>query len=79
MNSSPGTIKCVGETEIANISVSTHSMSLSYLIKYLKDSFDFELLFIGIEPFSMNFGENLSPEIIKSVSYIKEVIISCLN
>jgi len=79
MDSNPGTIKCIQEDEIANINVSTHSMSLSYLIKYLKNDFDFELLFIGIEPFSMGLGEKLSPVIIKSVNNVKKSIVSYLN
>ncbi|MCL2687168.1 MAG: hydrogenase maturation peptidase HycI [Methanobrevibacter sp.] len=79
MDSNPGTIKCINENEIANINASTHSMSLSYLIRYLKNDFDFELLFIGIEPFSMNLGEELSPVIVKKANSIKEIIIPYLN
>lgn len=78
MGSEPGTIKFIEEDEIANISVSTHSMSLSFLIKYLKKDIDFELLFIGIEPFSMNLGEELSSEIIEKAIYIKDIIIPYL-
>ncbi len=40
MNMNPGEVNIVSKENIVNISVSTHSMSLAYLIKYLESSSD---------------------------------------
>jgi hydrogenase 3 maturation protease len=79
MNSDPGSIKLLNTDEIANVSVSTHSMSLSYLIKYLKNDLEFNFLFIGIEPFSMNLGDQLSPKVLDSVNHVKNILLSVLT
>jgi len=79
MDSEPGTIKSVKKDEIANINTSTHSMSLSFLIKYLENDIDFKFLFIGIEPLAMNLGEELSEKILKSVNFLENTIVSSLG
>ena len=79
MNSDPGTIKSVKKDEIANINASTHSMSLSFLIKYLENDIDFEFLFIGIEPLNMDLGEDLSEKVLKSVNSLENTIVSSLS
>ncbi len=50
MGLAPGEFKTVNEDEFANIGISTHSMSLSYFVKFLNHD---NVLFIGIEPHSM--------------------------
>ncbi|WP_342765750.1 hydrogenase maturation peptidase HycI [Methanobrevibacter sp. TMH8] len=78
MGSNPGTIKFVNKENIANINTSTHSMSLSFLIKYLENDMDFKFLFIGIEPLTMDLGDDLSKEVLKSLESVKDMIISVL-
>jgi hydrogenase 3 maturation protease len=79
MNTKPGTIKSVKKDEIANINVSTHSMSLSYLIKYLELDNEFNILFIGIEPLSIELKQGLSVEVLKSSDILKNIIFSIIN
>ena len=50
MNKKPGQIEIYLKENISNVSISTHSMSLSYMVKYLELENQFELIFIGIEP-----------------------------
>lgn len=50
MGLSPGDYKIVNEEDFANIGISTHSMSLSYFVKFLDND---NILFIGIEPKSL--------------------------
>ena len=50
MGLAPGEFKIVDEEDFADIGISTHSMSLSYFIKFLNND---NVLFIGIEPESM--------------------------
>ncbi len=61
MNEGPGKIKIVKKEEVAGVSISTHSMSLSYLVNYLELEKPYNILFIGIEPESMELGQGLSP------------------
>ena len=63
MNKEAGEINIVNKDNIVDISISTHSMSLSYLIKYLELEKDFNILFIGIEPEIMDLSFELSPKI----------------
>lgn len=67
MNEGPGKIKLVKKEEVAGVSISTHSMSLSYLVNYLEIEKPYNILFIGIEPESMELGKGLSP-LVKSSS-----------
>ncbi len=53
----PGEIKIVDKEDFASIGISTHSMSLSYFVKYLEKDTDFKVIFVGIEPETMDWGE----------------------
>jgi len=63
MNMEAGEINIVNKDNIVDISISTHSMSLAYLIKYLELEKDYNILFIGIEPEIMDLSFELSPKI----------------
>ncbi|WP_067146137.1 hydrogenase maturation peptidase HycI [Methanobrevibacter olleyae] len=67
MNKEAGEINIVNKDNIVDISISTHSMSLAYLIKYLELENEFEILFIGIEPKIMDLSFELS-DIVKETS-----------
>ena len=63
MNREAGEINIVDKENIVDISISTHSMSLAYLIKYLQLEKEYDILFIGIEPEKMDLSFDLSPKI----------------
>ncbi|WP_407392322.1 hydrogenase maturation peptidase HycI [Methanobrevibacter sp.] len=63
MNCEPGEIRIVDKNDFANIGISTHSMSLSYFVKYLEKDTDFKVIFVGIEPETMDWGEKLTPKV----------------
>ena len=63
MNREAGEINIVDKENIVDISISTHSMSLAYLIKYLQLEKEYDILFIGIEPEKMDLSFELSPKI----------------
>lgn len=50
MGLNPGDYKIVDKDDFVNIGISTHSMSLSYFVKFLNQD---NILFIGIEPESL--------------------------
>ena len=63
MKREAGEINIVNKDNIVDISISTHSMSLAYLIKYLEQEKEYNILFIGIEPEVMDLSFELSPKI----------------
>ncbi len=66
MDSNPGEIKIVDSQDFANIGISTHSMSLSYFVKYLQQGNDFKIIFVGIEPESMDYSDKPTEVVEKS-------------
>ena len=76
MNEEAGFIKIVNKEDISNVSISTHSMSLSYLIKYLEQDIDFKLIFIGIQPENMDLTFELSDKIKDSSDVIVDLLFS---
>lgn len=57
MAGKPGEIRIVDKDDFTDIGISTHSMSLSYFVKYLEKENDLKVIFIGIEPETMDWGE----------------------
>lgn len=58
MGGKAGDMKVVDENDFASIGISTHSMSLSFFVKYLQQDCDFKIIFVGIEPESMDYADN---------------------
>ena len=63
MGGRPGDMKIVDKYDFANIGISTHSMSLSFFVRYLEKDTDFKIIFIGIEPESMDYSEELTENV----------------
>ena len=76
MNEEPGFIKIVNKEDISNVSISTHSMSLSYLVKYLEIEIDFKLIFIGIQPKDMDLTFELTDTIKNSSDTLVDLLFS---
>lgn len=74
MGTEPGEIKIVDKEDFANIGISTHSMSLSYFVKYLEMDNDFKVIFVGIEPETMDWGENPTANVEKTAYRFIEVL-----
>ena len=66
MKRQAGEINIVNKDNIVDISISTHSMSLAYLIKYLQLEKEYNILFIGIEPEIMDLSFELSDNVKES-------------
>lgn len=58
MGGEAGDMKVVDENDFTSIGISTHSMSLSFFVKYLQQDCDFRIIFVGIEPESMDYADN---------------------
>lgn len=78
MEKEPGHIRLVKKEEIANYSISTHAMPISFLIKYLESIVDAQIILIGIQPKNMNMAQNnlkhniISKEVEKSIEELVE-------
>ncbi|KZX13510.1 hydrogenase maturation peptidase HycI [Methanobrevibacter filiformis] len=79
MDDVPGFIKLITKEQIANYSPSTHSMSLSVIIKYLESKIDFNILLVGIQPETMGFAEDISSVVLNSISTLEELFISSIK
>lgn len=79
MDGKPGDMKIVNKYDFANIGISTHSMSLSFFVRYLEKGNDFRIIFVGIEPESMDYDDNLTENVEKSalefINILKEIIL----
>ncbi len=79
MNGNPGDMQIVDKDDFSNIAISTHSMSLSYFVKYLEKDNDFKIIFVGIEPESLDYGENLTENVEKTafdfINILKGIIL----
>jgi len=75
MGISPGEFRKVPLEKITDEdSFNSHSPGIIELIRYLNE-FIPEIIFIGIEPASMEFGEGVSPEVQEGISRLEEIII----
>lgn len=63
MKMAPGDIKLVQKDEIANYSISTHAMPLSFMIRYIETFTDASVLLIGIQPKNIELYEDISDEV----------------
>ena len=66
MDSQPGDMKIVNKDDFAEIGISTHSMSLSFFVRYLEKDTDFKIIFVGFEPETMDWGEKPTPKVEKA-------------
>ena len=90
MNRNPGEVNIVSKENIVNVSISTHSMSLAYLIKYLESNLndetlnseknfnDFKMLFVGIEPEIMDLSFDLTESVKESCDNLINIIVDLI-
>jgi len=63
MGKSPGTVSLIDTKDIGGITFSTHSFSLGKIADYFQKETGAKIVFLGIEPKALGFGEALSPEL----------------
>ena len=68
MDSKPGDMRIVSKDEFANIGISTHSMSLSFFVRFLEKDTDIKIIFVGIEPETMDWGTKPTANVEKSAN-----------
>ena len=66
MDSQPGDMKIVNKNDFADIGISTHSMSLSFFVRYLEKDTEIKIIFVGIEPETMDWGDKPTDKVEKA-------------
>ncbi len=78
MKKAPGSVRMVHKEEISKYSISTHSMPISFLIKYLEIGTGAKIALIGIQPQSMELGQEMNIEVEKSANIVLLMLKSIL-
>ena len=78
MDSQPGDMQIVNKYEFANIGISTHSMSLSFFVRYLEKDNDIRIIFVGIEPETMDWGVTPTPDVQASADEFINILKECV-
>ncbi len=68
-----GSIRIIPHDQIDDTSIGTHMLPLSHLIHYLSSDIP-EILFIGIQPETIEPGERLSPAVQDAAAVLIEVL-----
>jgi len=70
----PGFTMLIGPEDAGGVSFSSHMLPVKMMVDYLLGALKCEIIIAGIQPKSLEFGENVSEEVNKSVSKIVEII-----
>jgi hydrogenase 3 maturation protease len=73
MGLSPGEFRIVIESAIEDVSIGTHQLPLSHLITYLR-SYATHIIFIGIQPRTVEMGAEMSAEVKEGASKLIKVL-----
>lgn len=79
MNAQPGDMKFIAKEEISQYNVSTHSMPISFLIKYLETTSSFKIILLGMQPENMELGEEITENVKISVNNLINIFKTILN
>jgi hydrogenase maturation protease HycI len=77
-NHAPGTIFVVDRAAITDDEVSTHRISLVYLVRYLEESIGSRVLVVGIEPKTLAEGAPMTPAVARAVETLSEFLADSL-
>ena len=75
----PGTIFFVEKAGISDNEVSTHRISLLYLVRYLEESIGSRVLVLGIEPEALAEGAPMTPVVARAVETLSEFLADSLQ
>lgn len=75
----PGSIFLINSREVDGVSFSTHMLPVKMIVDYFLESLKCEVIIIGIQPKSLEFGETVSGEVKKSAKQIADAILQILH
>jgi hydrogenase maturation protease HycI len=71
----PGSYQLLTETDIQHTGFSTHTLSLSVFMQYLKEASEAEVYLLGVQPRSTDLGQGLTPQLEESLEEIVDLIV----
>jgi hydrogenase 3 maturation protease len=72
MDQKPGSILLIDPQVVEGVSFSTHMLPVKMIVDYFLESLKCEIIIIGIQPKSLEFGEIVSEEVKKSTKQIAD-------
>lgn len=79
LGESPGSVRLLDAAEIGGMSSSTHTLPLGVIADYLTRDLGCRVLFLGLQPKSVAFGEGLSREVSSAVAETTEALACALG
>jgi len=70
----PGELRVVQLEKMMESATSTHNLSLHYMIRFLKEEWDGDAILVGIQPASMNIGDEVCAEVAEGVDKLAEIL-----
>jgi hydrogenase 3 maturation protease len=74
MDQKPGSIMLIEPQVVEGVSFSTHMLPVKMIVDYFLESLKCEIIIIGIQPKSLEFGGTVSDEVKKSAKQIADTI-----
>jgi hydrogenase 3 maturation protease len=74
MDQKPGSILLIDPQVVDGVSFSTHMLPVKMIVDYFLESLKCEIIIIGIQPNSLEFGETVSDQVKKSARQIADAI-----
>jgi hydrogenase 3 maturation protease len=75
----PGAVRLVDSAEIGGMSSCTHTLPLAVIADYLKGELGCRVLFLGLQPKGVAFGERLSEEVAAAVTDTVAILAQALR
>jgi hydrogenase 3 maturation protease len=79
LDSEPGDIRVLNPDEIGGASFCTHSLPIKVMTDYLLQSFDCQVITIGIQPGTLAFGARPSKQVIQAAKQLSAAIAKLLK
>jgi len=75
----PGELKFVKSDEIGEYGFSTHNMSPKLMIENIRAQIKTKIAMIGVQPKSVNFGEDISYEIKEKINLLETIFVELIG
>jgi len=79
INKEAGASRLISVEEIAGVTLSTHTLPLSFVAEIIKQNTGANVILLGIQPESIEFREGLSPKLQKATRKIADLVIEVIK
>ncbi|RLI34980.1 hydrogenase maturation peptidase HycI [Candidatus Bathyarchaeota archaeon] len=79
LNLPPGSTRLIKPDEIGGIAVSTHTLPLNILCRYLTEVTNAKIALLGVQPKDISLGEGMSEELTKTAARLERLIMDILS